>query len=61
MNHKRHRPKKRRAGCLYCKPHKTNSAPRGGETDKQYAAKKDAMKDVKNAVQNMFLLQNQAY
>lgn len=24
MNHKRHRPKSRRAGCLLCKPHKRN-------------------------------------
>lgn len=24
MNHKRKRPKNRRAGCLYCKPHKGN-------------------------------------
>jgi len=24
MNHKRHRPKNRRAGCLFCKPHKAN-------------------------------------
>ncbi len=24
MNHKRCRPKKARAGCLYCKPHKGN-------------------------------------
>ena len=24
MNHKRKRPKKRRAGCLYCKPHTCN-------------------------------------
>ncbi len=24
MNHKRRRPKKQRAGCLYCKPHKRN-------------------------------------
>lgn len=22
MNHKRHKPKSRRAGCLFCKPHK---------------------------------------
>lgn len=22
MNHKRHRTKKQRGGCLYCKPHK---------------------------------------
>lgn len=24
MNHKRRRPKNRRAGCLLCKPHKMN-------------------------------------
>jgi hypothetical protein len=24
MNHKRKRPKNRRAGCLMCKPHKAN-------------------------------------
>jgi hypothetical protein len=24
MNHKRKRPKNRRAGCLFCKPHKMN-------------------------------------
>lgn len=24
MNHKRHRPKNRRAGCLLCKPNKMN-------------------------------------
>jgi hypothetical protein len=24
MHHKRRRPKNRRAGCLYCKPHKVN-------------------------------------
>ena len=24
MNHKRKRPKNRRAGCLLCKPHKAN-------------------------------------
>lgn len=27
MNHKRRRPKKQRAGCLFCKPHKGNGAP----------------------------------
>lgn len=26
MNHKRGRPKNRRAGCLMCKPHKANHA-----------------------------------
>ncbi len=26
MNHKRRRPKNRRAGCLFCKPHKANHA-----------------------------------
>lgn len=25
-HHKRKRPKNRRAGCLYCKPHKANGA-----------------------------------
>lgn len=32
MNHKRRRPKSRRAGCLYCKPHKHErraKVPRG--------------------------------
>jgi len=32
MNHKRGRPKNRRAGCLLCKPHKMNGA--GGLKDK---------------------------
>ncbi len=27
-NHKRKRPKNRRAGCLLCKPHKANHADR---------------------------------
>ena len=27
-NHKRRRPKNRRAGCLLCKPHKANGAKR---------------------------------
>lgn len=26
MNHKRKRPKSRRAGCLFCKPNKMNGA-----------------------------------
>jgi hypothetical protein len=26
VNHKRGRPKNRRAGCLFCKPHKANGA-----------------------------------
>jgi len=32
MHHKRRRPKKQRAGCLFCKPHKGNGMkcpPRG--------------------------------
>lgn len=29
-NHKRGRPKQRRAGCLLCKPHKLSSAKKGG-------------------------------
>lgn len=32
MNHKRRRPKNRRAGCLCCKPHKMNGA--GGKWSK---------------------------
>lgn len=28
MNHKRKRPKHRRAGCLMCKPHKDERAPK---------------------------------
>lgn len=28
MHHKRHRPKKQRAGCLMCKPHKGNGSDR---------------------------------
>ena len=28
MNHRRHRPKYRRAGCLLCKPDKMNGWPR---------------------------------
>lgn len=28
-NHKRRRPKKRRAGCLFCKPHKSNGRMNG--------------------------------
>lgn len=28
MNHKRRRPKHRRAGCLWCKPHKDDRARR---------------------------------
>ena len=30
MNHKRNRPKNRRAGCLMCKPQKANGAKRNG-------------------------------
>jgi hypothetical protein len=28
MHHKRRRPKNRRAGCLFCKPHKANGQDR---------------------------------
>jgi hypothetical protein len=27
MNHKRHKPKSTRAGCLLCKPHKRQGSP----------------------------------
>jgi hypothetical protein len=33
MNHKRKRPKNRRAGCLLCKPYKANGAK--GRTESQ--------------------------
>lgn len=29
-HHKRKRPKNRRAGCLWCKPHKANGAKKNG-------------------------------
>ena len=32
MNHKRGRPKKARAGCLFCKPHKGSGVGRGALT-----------------------------
>jgi len=48
MNHKRHRPKQRRAGCLLCKPNKlgkgmeTKLGHRGfGKLRKESAAKWD--------------------
>lgn len=49
MNHKRGRPKNRRAGCLMCKPHKANGIPDEkevghtgfGKLRKLRAAKKD--------------------
>lgn len=34
MNHKRGRPKDRRAGCLLCKPHKSN-ANKGSERNRR--------------------------
>lgn len=41
MNHKRHRPKHRRSGCLLCKPHKL-----------QANVKAQRRKDLKRAIQN---------
>jgi hypothetical protein len=32
MHHKRRRPKNRRAGCLFCKPHKMNGISKLGQT-----------------------------
>jgi hypothetical protein len=34
-NHRRGRPKNRRAGCLLCKPHKANGA-KGGESNRTF-------------------------
>lgn len=50
MNHKRRKPKNARAGCLLCKPHKANHAPKGGETDKQAALMKDHKKRMREHV-----------
>lgn len=35
MNHKRRRPKNRRAGCLMCKPHKANGVKGGKQAQTQ--------------------------
>lgn len=40
MNHKRKRPKNRRAGCLLCKPHKANGSK--GRTESQTLQEKKA-------------------
>lgn len=34
-HHKRKRPKKQRAGCLFCKPHKGNGAGREKDPPKE--------------------------
>jgi len=39
MNHKRGRPKDRRAGCLLCKPHKANGA-KGRESSQTFQERK---------------------
>ena len=56
MNHKRGRPKNRRAGCLLCKPHKANGikgtrgakAPRERRADLDFAEslREDAQRGV---------------
>lgn len=33
MHHKRRRPKSRRSGCLFCKPHKGNHCGHTGKND----------------------------
>lgn len=33
MHHKRKRPKSRRSGCLFCKPHKANHCAHAGKAD----------------------------
>ena len=39
MNHKRGRPKNRRAGCLFCKPHKANGCKRGSPSRQEQLAR----------------------
>jgi len=39
VNHKRKRPKNRRAGCLLCKPYKANGA-KGQEASQTYQERK---------------------
>jgi hypothetical protein len=46
MNHKRKRPKKQRAGCLFCKPHKRNGV---GEKEKTKPSLRRKMQDDLNA------------
>jgi hypothetical protein len=41
-HHKRRRPKNRRAGCLWCKPHKANHAQM---TDRDAASARRRMQD----------------
>ena len=47
MNHKRGRPKNRRAGCLLCKPHKANGA-KGKVKPKDRASADDLKGDIFN-------------
>lgn len=42
MNHKRGRPKNRRAGCLMCKPHKMNGAKKGDDWTTRRQRRADA-------------------
>jgi hypothetical protein len=41
MNHKRKRPKNKRAGCLLCKPHKANGADRRTFQEKRQDEKEE--------------------
>ena len=41
MNHKRRRPKHQRAGCLWCKPHKDERAPKIPRNKRDRAALAD--------------------
>lgn len=38
-HHKRRRPKRRRAGCLWCKPHKSNGMKQGNPTRQEEKAR----------------------
>jgi hypothetical protein len=45
MNHKRGRPKSRRAGCLLCKPHKANGCTSKGHRREEAKLRKQDLSD----------------
>lgn len=50
MNHKRKKPKQSRSGCMMCKPHKHSNAPKHGMTDREYADKRIADLEAREAI-----------
>lgn len=51
MNHKRKRPKDRRAGCLSCKPHKSNGSK--GSAKNQTIQERKAVEAMDEALREM--------